>query len=174
MLLLVSIPLMSLLKFILLNLFWFLCVYLNFKWQFSLLASSIILLIAYLVFFKEEYKGYRITKTLLMITFWGIIQDFLLGYLNLVYYEGFYLPYWITALYILFICYYDDKLKKLSSLPVFFQALIGGTSGMISYYSGSKLAGLLVYSNVYFYSIFLSWAIMFPLSLNIFYGESDD
>jgi len=160
-------------RIVLLQMFWFLVVYLNDAntWPIVFLSSLILIFANYLIF-SRAMSFVRYALTLLFFLFWGGMQDSLLLKL------GILKPgtdiFWLLSLWVIFICYYGDIFDKLSNLPFHLLAILGASGGAFSYWSGAIISELSITPGReldYLLFVALSWAIFFPVTIREFYHK---
>lgn len=163
-----------LLKAIFLQAFWYITVlygpYETYP-LFMLLGLSIALINWFV--FKPNIDGIKYILILLTFILWGFLQDLLLIKSGILVVDSF--PYWMTSLWVIFLCYYGDILNKFKSFNTSLVVILGSLGGLASYVAGVKLSGveLLAGSEYVFYAIvFFSWALFFPVSIHMFYKKS--
>ncbi len=162
------------LKAIFLQFYWYLTVLYGPSESFPLffIISLFLLTINWFVF-KPNIDGVKFLMILFIFIAWGFIQDFALIHLRILRVDTF--PYWMTSLWIVFLCYYGDMLNKFKTFNILLTSALGGLGGLASYIAGVRLSGLELASGqeLLFYSIvFVSWALFFPVSINLFYKKS--
>jgi hypothetical protein len=158
----------GIIKIIMLQLFWFIAVKCNYELQFALNGIALVLSYLNFYFYKPNihFKSYNFC--LLFFILFGLFHEFILSHLGLIDYGQSGFPWWLSSLYIVFICYYGDIFKKFLGLkwPILF--ILGGVGGVLSYYSGGRIAGLNILSNYYYLGVFILWGFFFPLSIKYF------
>jgi hypothetical protein len=156
------------LKIIILQIFWFLAVKSGENGQNLIFLFSLLITIANFFVYKPKISFVHYNFILLSFVVFGFIQETLYKSLNLVDYGQSTFPLWLLSLYPVFLCYYGDIFNKFKKISPLLLALIGGLGGVSAFWSGEKISQLSVLSNYYFLCIFISWAMFFLLSLNMF------
>ena len=166
---------MTLIKIIVLQAFWFLAVLGGPKIHDSIIA----LVLVVILFLNYKFYAYKTTSIIkyislaLAFTLYGLIQDLLVYKAGVIdFHEGYY-PFWLLSLFSVFICYYGDIFNYMASKPRWLLVILGGLGGASAYYSGFKFESIIVSSEnleLYIICMSLSWAIFFPLSIELFYN----
>lgn len=161
---------MIILKAIILQIFWFLCVYYGSRdsWIPYALVGVIFVIINYLVY-KPKISFARYMSLLTAFSTWGIVQDYLLVKFEL--FNVTDLQLWTLPLWIVFLCYYGDILNKLERINLLILSVVGGVGGAFAYWSGAGLSVIDITESKqleYILFVFISWSIFFPLSLKEF------
>ena len=132
------------------------------------LVSSLVLVALNYYLYRPQLglKHYLLLGLGFMI--WGLVQDGLLFQLGL--FKANQFPWWLSSMWLVFVCYYDDVFNRFESWKWFTLAVMGGFGGVLAYWGGTRLADLEVDQArlMLFYGlIFISWASFFPLSLRL-------
>jgi NAD(P)-dependent dehydrogenase (short-subunit alcohol dehydrogenase family) len=162
------------LKTVILQLYWYLVVLYGSSetYPVSLLLSLVVVFINWTIF-KPSIDSVKYLLILLTFILWGFIQDFLLIKFGVLLVDDF--PYWMTSLWIAFLCYYGDIFNKFKVINPLVNALLGGLGGLSSYIAGVKISGVEIQygSELLFYGfVFISWALLFPVTIYLFYKKS--
>jgi dehydrogenase/reductase SDR family protein 12 len=160
---------MTVLKVILLQAFWYLAVAFGHKYQIPILLSAVTLCVANYFIYKPSVTKGHYFFTLSFFILYGLFQEALFEGLGLVSYGQESFPFWLTALYFVFIGYYGDLFNYLSKKPVSLLFVIGSLGGISSYFGGAKISPIEVLSPYYYLAVGIGWGIFFPLSIKIFY-----
>lgn len=160
---------MTVLKVILLQGFWYLSVALGYKFQIPIFFMAVSLCVANYFIYKPSVTKGHYCFTLGCFIFYGIFQEGLFESLGLVSYGQESFPFWLTALYIVFIGYYGDLFNYLSKKPAALLFVVGALGGISAYYGGAKISPIEVLSPYYYLAVGIGWGIFFPLSIKIFY-----
>ena len=165
----------SIIKIILLQLFWYLAVksgpnnHSVFIWVVSI---GLIFLNFYL--FQLHLKVALIKYIQLAALFFsiGFIHYFILIYFKLLESRDLVSSlFWLNTLWIIFFCYLDsiEYLKRLSFKILATMSFFGAT---FSYFSGVKLSGQLINQEILFcFLVGGMWAIFFPVYIRFFYSH---
>lgn len=164
----------TIIKLFILNLFWLLAVKLGGEsdqvgTHFIIFGAALLIVLGNYKCFETGIKFGHYLFALFIFTLYGYLQDFILGYFQLVDYPLGSVPLWLTSLWVIFLCYYGDIFNKFNKLSTPLVSFIGGGAGAFAFYSGTQLAGLSINTTYYLTSVFISWAIFFPMSMAIFY-----
>jgi hypothetical protein len=159
---------MILLKVIILQAFWFLAVKSDSGYEATIFVISILLVALNFLIFKPKILLKSYVGVLVFFILYGVTEIKFFEYLDLVEYGQESFPLWLLSLYPIFLGYYGDIFNKFTKLPLLVLNLIGGLGGVSAFWSGAKLSQLTILSDYYLLGIFISWAIFFPLSLNLF------
>ncbi len=90
----------------------------------------------------------------------GLLQETLFIRFDLLHYpeQGFFPPFWLLSLYLLFSLTLNSSLRFLNrSLPLSF--LLGGIGALFSYLSGEKLGGVAILLPISYPALLLSWGL---------------
>jgi len=161
-------------KIIALQIYWLIVVILGDK-SHPLTFPFISLILVYLYFrlYKPNITAPKLFLITLVFMLWGLIQDGFLYYTNCINTLSF--PFWLSSLWIVFLCYYDKPFDRMKDYPFLLLAIIGGLGGVLSYSSGIQLSGLNIQKDfiIRFYFItFASWFIFFPLTFHLVFNEN--
>lgn len=160
-------------KIIILNGFWFGSV-LHGSQGYGLyyfLLALVLLAINYFVV-KKVISLQKYLLMTLMFWFYGVLQDGLLIYFDVMAIDSSLPPLWLTALWLVFLGYFGDLLDKFRNLAAWQLAIPGAVGGVMAYYGGANLGGILInHIPAYLASVAVSWAIFFPLSIKVFYSH---
>lgn len=119
------------------------------------------------LFAKSDLKSLLICFPLSMYAlFLGCIQEILFIHFNILSYPGqeIFPPVWLLSLYTLFALTLNSSLYYLNwNLLLAF--VLGGVGGSLSYFSGEKLGGVIVVSNLCYLALFLSWGVYLTLMI---------
>ncbi|MDC1175449.1 DUF2878 family protein, partial [Bacteriovoracaceae bacterium] len=160
---------MKILKIVVLQLFWFLAVSTNQKYQVPLFLLSIIIAIANFKIYKPQIsRGHYIFTTVLFVLY-GMTQELSFEKFGLVKYNQSSFPLWLTSLYVVFIAYYGDIFNYLYKLPKALVFIIGAVGGIAAYYGGVKISPIEVQSSLYYVFVGLGWGAFLVFSFKIFY-----
>lgn len=159
---------MSIVKIILLQLFWYLSIKFGETMLFPLIAC-LLFLIDWLIF-KKAYslgKTYLLFSILLMIT--GVMLDIFLSFLSLFSWKSVFYPYELLSVWIIFPCYYYHFFQKFFGKKII-TFVVGAIFGPIAYLSGGNINNSFVINNSMNSYILLSilWGLFFSLSIYIF------
>lgn len=160
-------------KIILLNIFWYAAVYFGpSEFGFVLFPIALILTFINLKVYKPAVAKSHYFFTLAFFIVYGFLQDYIVLKLGLINYNQSSFPFWLTSMYVVFICYYGDIFNKFQKLHAGILFIVGALGGGAAYFGGAKIAGLTIYdsTSLYYWGIVaLSWGVFFPLSIKIFY-----
>jgi dehydrogenase/reductase SDR family protein 12 len=160
---------MIILKLIILQIFWYLTVTFGSSYQFPILfLATLIVVINYIIYKPKITKGHYLFSIIFFIGY-GFIQESLFDYLNLVEYNQKSFPLWLTALYLVFICYYGDVFNYLKDKSLLFLSGLGAIGGLITYIGGIAITPIESLTPFYYFAVAIGWAIFFPLSIRVFY-----
>jgi hypothetical protein len=156
-------------KVILLQVFWYGVVVYGQGHQIWALALSFLLVVLNYLFFRPPTSLKWYALCLLFFVSYGIFQEWSLKAVGLVNYGQSSFPWWLTSLYLAFLCYYGDAFDYLTQFKRPIQILMGGLGGVLAFWSGSRISPLDPTGPSYFLAIFISWAFFFPASLKLYY-----
>ena len=161
---------MIILKAIILQVFWFLCVYSSsFEYSHFMWAISFVLLVSNNIVFKRVNELIKDFIFALLFSLIGLIQDNILISSNSISLEN--VPLWLNALWPVFVLYYSDIFLKFKDLNFFILGFIGAIGGSFAYYSGCNLAGIEITNSLNFFLIIsLVWFFFFPVSLKMYHN----
>lgn len=160
-----------LIKAILLQSFWFLAVLYGRLYTWEIVALSFIFTAVNFYLYRPQVSLIFYGLNLMLFVAFGLFHDYSLSWLNLVDYRQESFPFWLTSLYVVFLCYYGDLFNYLQKLPKIIQFLLGGLGGLMAYTGGAKLADILILSPLYYVGVTLLWGVFFVLSLKFFYAS---
>lgn len=161
-------------KVIVLQIYWYVVVYFGLKVSPLLfpLLSSLLVYLNYVIF-KPNIDPIKYIMITIIFFLWGLIQDGLLVYGEII--EVNFFPFWMTSLWIVFACYFDDLFHKMKRINTYLLGLIGGVGGTLSYYGGAQLSGLVIQDGMllkYCSLVFVSWFLFFPFTFYLVYKKS--
>lgn len=157
------------LKFIILQGFWFLAVLKGMEYPWSIISLGVVLVFLDLKIFRPKKSASHYLFILSFFILYGFIQDYIVYELNLVIYPVDNYPIWLLGLWVVLLPYYENGFNHFAKRNLWLQALVGGVAGTFAYYSGTRLAGLIVIDDLYYLVVFISWLFFFPLSIKIYY-----
>lgn len=160
---------MTIAKIIILQIFWYIAVMYGYLYQYPILLVSILLAVANFFIYRPNINIKHYLICLALFVFYGMSQEWLFQYFDLVDYNQESFPWWLTALYFVFIAYYGDIFNYLESKSNGLLFLMGALGGLAAYYGGAKISPIIVNSPNYYFAVALSWGIFFPLSIRVFY-----
>ncbi len=155
-------------KTLFLYLAWYLIISLGPQYQYIIYISTILLSFVSFYFYRPPVSFAHYVFTLVFFAIFGAVQDSLFQQMGLVSYGQASFPWWLNALYILFICYYGDLFNFVEKLPTYIKSLLGASGAIISYYGGAQISPVTIESPVFYICLAFSWAVFFPLSFAIF------
>jgi hypothetical protein len=161
------------LKFIILNVFWFLCV------KFGPTGLEVHFFIASLILITLNFltlnKSFNALKYFIFVVFFalfGAMQDGLMLWLGIIELDSVRSLLWLISLWVVFLGYFGDLLNRFKDFEVWKLSLLGAGGGMMAYYGGANIGGISVSSfPAYLTIVAVSWAIFFPLSIRLFYSH---
>lgn len=159
----------KIIKIIFLQVFWYVCVLFGYKFQSLMLIASCSFVVFNYIYFRPGFSVAHYIFTLIFFITYGITQDYLLGFYQLVNYNQATFPLWPTALYISFLGYYGDAFNKLSEKSFLTLFALGMSGGAFSYFSAAKVSPMEVLSPWYYLWLGLGWGVFFPVSIKVFY-----
>lgn len=160
-------------KVILLNIFWFLCVkYGSQGKELEFFGLSLVLIVINYFTLNKSMSFLKYLGFILFFIAFGLGQDSLMYYLEIFSFKSFQSVLWLTSLWVVFLAYYGDILNKFKDFELWKLAILGAGGGMMAYYGGANLGNVTI-SNYYLYLsiIAISWGIFFPLTIRIFYSH---
>lgn len=165
---------MILIKFIILQSFWFLNVLYGKNINPSLIiALSLILVLIDFFITKPKISPIHYLTMLLFCFFSGVINDIFLLKFGLI--DAHFYNLGFISLWIIFISYYEPFFEKFRDLASFKLAIIGGVGGAMSYISAMRLGALMVnvdQKNTFVIFETLYWAAFFPLSIKAYFNQN--
>ncbi len=146
------------LNFFLFQVAWFAAIFLH-----NNLGAIICFAITIISFFFLTNFSTRKAFVNIIISLFGFINDLLITKMNIISTDSF--PFWLAAVWLVFVSTFDSSLSWLRQKNVFFIAIIGGIGGALSYYSGARLGAInyqltSVHMFVFF---FANWFFLFPI-----------
>lgn len=157
------------LKVICLQSLWYFFVKFGSDQTFKLHAITLALFVFVLnlKFYKNKFSLFHNFVLMIFFSLYGLIETLTLSSLNFLNYEEF--PYWLIAMYIIFLCYYGDIFDYLKDKSWYILSLIGAVGGVFAFYAGVNIAKLQISYPYYYFAIAFSWALFFPVSIKMFY-----
>ena len=157
---------MSILKIIILQASWFICVLIGPLAPLSILSYCLAIYFMDLKLLVKNYPHRHILFSLFVIL-WGVIQDNLLQYNSLIDIKNG--PFWIIGMWIIFIPYYHDIFSYLKEKHWGLLFALGIIGGPLAYRGGASLGAMeFLEPNLAYLIIALSWGIFFPLSIKLY------
>ncbi|MFT7052623.1 MAG: hypothetical protein ACJAU1_000170 [Psychromonas sp.] len=118
------------------QLIWFVAVFFTVNGQIFLILSLL------LHFYLSPNRQYDLAS-LITISLIGIAVDLLLSWLGLMRFpEAVFLPLWLVLLWAHFAVALNHGMSWLNKIPVYFQVVLGGLFGPLSYYAGYKFGAV--------------------------------
>lgn len=160
-----------LIKAVLLQGFWFLAVLYGREYTWEIVTLSFLLTAANYYLYRPQVRLSFYVINLSIFILFGLFHDFFPHWMNWVDYRQESFPFWLTSLYIVFLCYYGDLFNYLQKLPKIVQFLFGSLGGLMAYTGGARLAEIEILSDWYYVAVALMWGVFFVLSLKFFYAS---
>ncbi len=157
---------MIIIKAIFLQIFWYICVYFGPVYQLPITGLTIFLIIINYRVYKPKISLRNYIFLVIFFCIYGVVETLLFSKLSLIKYE--YFPLWLISLYVIFICYYGDIFNYLEKQAIWLLSLIGGVGGAFAFWGGVKISGLEILNNKYYFGVFISWSLFFPISIILF------
>ncbi len=163
-----------LLKFIILQIFWFVVVTKSSHYSSSLFfLTSLVIVVSDYYIFKPSKNFLNYFSFTILLLFTGLLNDlfsYVFSFLDFTHYSFSQLTLWIV-----FVAYYENLKNRFSniSFPLFF--LLSGILGAFTYFSAYRLGGLYILGpqlSYYFLYQFIFWGVFFPLSVKIYRNDS--
>ena len=160
-------------KIILLNVFWFLCVkYGSQEKELEFFGFSLFLILINFFTLNKSISFFKYLGYLLFFIIFGIAQDGVMFYLEIFNFKSTQSILWLTSLWVVFLAYYGDILNKFKDFEIWKLSLLGAGGGMMAYYGGANLGQVSISNYPLFLGIVaISWAIFFPLTIRLFYSN---
>lgn len=159
-----------LLKIIVLQVFWFAIAHGSVYVSdiYIVLLSALIPFINFKIY-QPNYTIIKYTLGISLITLYGFIQDYLLYTYNILQFQTNGFRFWQIAMWLIFICYYEDIFSKFKKYPIL-AIPIGAFGGAMAYYYCYR-AGLISSQHpvTLFLLLAISWGMFFPISLKLYY-----
>ncbi len=160
------------LKAIVLQIYWYLAVYYGHAWNDIIYLFLTAVLFALNIYFYElKISIKKFFVFIFSFSLFGLLQDNFLMSVNIFRFPEGYYPFWVNSLFIVFLLYYGDIFYKFRNMNFCLLAFIGGLGGAFAYWSGAKLGGMVILADIKIFlaSLFISWALFFPISLKLYY-----
>ena len=165
---------MVIIKSLVLQMFWFAIVIYGAELH---VATALVLGLSFLLI---DYKlsspsmnFLRYSSIAVFFVSFGLMNDLLLIEFNLIDAGSYSFNY--LLLWVVFIGYFEEVLKRLIKFPLWCTSLIGGFGGSLAYISASKLGALDILPSKDLeltLFVFISWSIFLPLALWIYFMKS--